>query len=419
MPSPYGRAVAAAFFVFALAVSPYAHADTSVVPIGDPYTDTLQLWSNIITTVEALAHDLATSLISNQSQAASSNGEHPQRRLPSDIAQSAAAALATPSNPDNAPTSASQSHTTITSQQPPASNSPTEATSDQTTDSQNVKSAISAPTNATTGALIAPSDTNFVTQSQFNSALSQLGASVRQLLTETNAAPIPQNIAADGNSAYPYAAANAINNLSNVTITNANLTVSEIPALDYLSLSGGSLSGDLSVAGNATTTGTGYFTGNVGIGTSTSQDALSVDGSEYLTDITAPGDTTNRLYANGGSLYWAGSLLGGASTGNWTSDGTNVWRTGGDIGVGTTSPFATVSIVGTGYFTGALTAAGINAVSATTTNATSTTLFSTFGNFTSGLISTLSGTQLTYTAASTTNRSTTLPSIGSACSTML
>ena len=42
----------------------------------------------------------------------------------------------------------------------------------------------------------------------------------------------PQNIAAGGNNLGPYAAS-AINSLSNVTITNANLTASEIPALNY------------------------------------------------------------------------------------------------------------------------------------------------------------------------------------------
>jgi hypothetical protein len=114
--------------------------------------------------------------------------------------------------------------------------------------------------------------------------------------------------------------------------------------------------------------------GNVGIGTSTSQDALAVNGSEYLPDISVPGLATNRLYANGGDLYRAGNLIAGAPTGNWTSNGTNVWRTGGNIGVGTTSPFAALSIVGTGYLTGALTASGITAATSAFTNATSTNL---------------------------------------------
>ena len=204
--------------------------------------------------------------------------------------------------------------------------------------------------------------------------MSALGSSVRQLLSESNSTPLPQYVAADGNNANPYAAASAINNLSNVTITNANLTASEIPALNYLSSSGGSLSGSLSIGGNATTTGTSYFGGNVGIGTSTSQDALAVNGSEYLPDISAPGLTTNRLYANSGSLYWAGNLIAGAGTGNWTSDGTNVWRTGGNIGVGTTSPSLLFPSSAAATSRGASPLQEFTAATSTFTNATSTNL---------------------------------------------
>ena len=164
---------------------------------------------------------------------------------------------------------------------------------------------------------------------------------------------------------HEIAQTNQVGTLSNVTIENptlqggvSGLTASEIPTLDYLSLSGGSLAGNLQLNGNATTTGSSYFTGNVGIGTSTS-DALALNGSAYLTNITAPLNTTNRLYANAGDLYWSGNLLGGASTGNWTSDGTNVWRTAGNVGIGTSSPFETLSVVGNGYFTGGLTAAAL------------------------------------------------------------
>ena len=90
-----------------------------------------------------------------------------------------------------------------------------------------------------------------------------------------------------------------------------------------------------------------------------------------------PSATTNRLYSNAGSLYWNGSLLGGGSVGNWTTHGANVWRTGGNVGIGTTSPFAALAVVGNGYFTGALTVAGISAVNATTTHIVATNRTST------------------------------------------
>src|SRR6202140_4387038 len=107
---------------------------------------------------------------------------------------------------------------------------------------------------------------------------------------------------------------------------------------------------------------------------------FAVNGPIYLANVT-PAATTNRLYSNAGSLYWAGNLVGGGSVGNWSSDGTNVWRAGGNVGIGTTSPFAALSVNGNGYFSGNLTAANITAtgtlaVSGLTTlgNATTTNL---------------------------------------------
>ena len=85
-----------------------------------------------------------------------------------------------------------------------------------------------------------------------------------------------------------------------------------------------------------------------------------------------------------------GSLIGGATTGNWTSDGTNVWRVGGDVGIGTTSPTDTLSVAGNGYFTGGI-GAGID-------NQTIGTIQST-GNILGGGTLTLSGTTGTTTVA--------------------
>ena len=235
MPSSYGRAVAAAVFVFALTVSPYAHADTSVTPIGDPYTDTLQLWSNIISTVEALAHDLATSLISIQSHTANSNGQTPSEATSFRDAQSAAAALAASSNQETATSSSleDQSATSI--------GSVSNATSDQTTNSSNVKSAV----------LIQqirpqPKSTAFLPNRQQHSPQHPTSSPKTNSMRSSASLKCPhrkiqraRNLLGSAihrrrwQHRSPFAAANAINNLSNVTITNANLTASEIPALNY------------------------------------------------------------------------------------------------------------------------------------------------------------------------------------------
>ena len=350
-----------AVLVAGLFVGPVAYAQTISARIGDPYTDTLQLWSEIAASIEQVTQQVAATF------------QHPT--------QSQTAAVT--------PEEATQQSKT------------TSSTAAGETQTPSPTQTIVVATTTRTVIEYAPRRDTSVLSAKLESLITIVGNLASLIRTTQQTAPVPplpQNVAADGNPDVPYAAESNISNLSNVTITNANITASEIPALDYLSLSGGSLAGNLILNGSATTTGTSYFSGNVGIGTSTSQDALAIDGSTFLANITAPSLTINRLYANGGSLYWAGSVIAGGATGNWASDGTNTWRTGGNVGIGTSSPFAALSVVGNGYLTGSLSAAAVTA-----TNATSTNFFSTFGDFTTGLINTLSGTTLTYTAASTTN----------------
>ena len=123
-----------------------------------------------------------------------------------------------------------------------------------------------------------------------------------------------------------------IDNLANVTISNPTITspsitglsASDIPDLSssYLSVAGGTLTDALINSSTASSS----FAGALGIGTSSPSDLFALAGAAYLANIAAPPVTTNRLYANSGSLYWNGSLIGGGSVGNWTTDGTNVWR---------------------------------------------------------------------------------------------
>jgi len=59
-------------------------------------------------------------------------------------------------------------------------------------------------------------------------------------------------------------------------------------------------------------------------------------GSIKLNDAGAVSPNTNKLYNNGGNLYWAGSQLGLASSNGWTISGNNIYNANtGSVGIGT------------------------------------------------------------------------------------
>jgi hypothetical protein len=253
---------------------------------------------------------------------------------------------------------------------------------------------------------------SYVTQSDLTTQLQAATNALRSLIYQeaSNAGTVGEGQYSSGDITNNIALSNKIDQLSGVaitggTITNATvngisgLSAAEIPALPYLSTSGGSL------------------TGALGIGTTSPSDLFALNGAAYLADIAVPPVTTNRLYSNSGNLYWAGNLLGGATTGNWSSDGTNVWRIGGNVGIGTTSPGQALTVQGSGLFSGALNANAFGATNATSTNlfaqnasftaATTTNLFASLANITSGIFNSLTASVANITGLTATNATTT------------
>jgi hypothetical protein len=343
MPSPYGHAIAVAVFLFVLTLFPVAHAaEMTGVAINDPITDVVQLWSTVLTSIESLAQQLAAVLQPPLTVNNSSKPDIPKNVTPPSLA--AAAALATQSPPETATTSGSTLDTLITPQQP-QSKSLSGATYYQTTHSSFVKSPVSAPPALPTAA------TNiFVTQDQFNAGLSALSQSLRQLIFQTASVPVVSGPGAPL-PVEAFAPSQRIDQLTNTMLNNVTvngitgITAANVPALqNYLLLTGGTLTGSLINSSTASSS----FLGALGIGTTSPSDIFAVNGPIYLANVT-PAATTNRLYSNAGSLYWAGNLVGGGSVGNWTSDGTNVWRVAGNVGIGTTSLSYALDILNSGF----------------------------------------------------------------------
>jgi hypothetical protein len=232
MPSSYGRGVATVVFAFALTVAPYAHAaDTS--GINDPITDTIQLWSAVLNVIDAVAYQLASVL---QPQSATFDRSSQQQALKTvRPSLTASAVLATQSLPETATTSGSAPSTSANPKQTPAKSLP------ETSPLTIYASPAFAPAT--------PANV-FVTQDQFNAALSNridpligIMGDLAALLPSLSGSSVatPQQVAGDGNPQAIGAGA-AINQLSNVTITNPTITglsASATRPLQQLSLARG------------------------------------------------------------------------------------------------------------------------------------------------------------------------------------
>ena len=319
-PSILAAILAAAFFL-----APVAHAETGPMPIGDPYTDTLQLWSSIASSIEFIGQDavsaagqlttamqqLASTVIAPHPQQTTNRPPAPPQASAAEQSASLAAAVASFEGTSNAPASSTKTELATSSE------TTLDATPDQAPNSQNVTFAINQPsTNQPVEPEPTASASNFVTQDQLTTQLQQLSNSLASKINSAQFLTVPA-----------WAPSQAINNLSNVTITDANLTASEIPALDYLPLSGGTLTGTLNVPTlSASSTSYGVLAATNASTTLLSNFGTAYFGGKATTTIDSDGDLTV-----GGSLTANGNVaLGNATSTNLfatTASSTNLYAT--------------------------------------------------------------------------------------------
>jgi LysM repeat protein len=222
-----------------------------------------------------------------------------------------------------------------------------------------------------------PAANNFVTRNEFNAGLSSIAGPLSQLLFRTQQPTVSGSGAPL--SAEAFGPSQRIDQLSNVTITNANLTASEIPALNYLSLSGGTVAGNLNV--------TGMLSGSTLSLSTTTTTSLTVTSTSTLSGVKLL-NTSCSTFGNGGKLTTdaSGIIL---CAGDQGGSGSAVAGANGQIQFNGYGSFAVSSGFTFATSTGTLTAPTVSSTNGSTTNATSTTLFSTLANFTSAIANTL------------------------------
>src|SRR3989344_997469 len=105
-----------------------------------------------------------------------------------------------------------------------------------------------------------PTAGGYVTQNEFATKLNELSNKVGTIVYG-NTYPVPATNYGSGGLQNIIALSNKIDSLSgthlsNITVSGVSgLTISDLPTLNYLSSSGGTLSGDLTITGNFTVSG--------------------------------------------------------------------------------------------------------------------------------------------------------------------
>ncbi|MBL8158405.1 hypothetical protein JNK62_02650 [bacterium] len=137
--------------------------------------------------------------------------------------------------------------------------------------------------------------------------------------------------------AYPFSLTG--NATSTLTQFNGGLT-----AYASTTIGAGGQTTGLTISGGATTTGNAYFAGNVGINVTNPSDRLEVEGNINLRD----GYLTFQNQGYGLFGLSTPSLLFYNDSIRFVNSGNNLMRvtSGGSVGIGTTSPYAKLSVVG-------------------------------------------------------------------------
>jgi len=129
-----------------------------------------------------------------------------------------------------------------------------------------------------------------------------------------------------------------------------------------------------------------YFAGEVGLGTSSPTFGLSVGTSTNFTKAMNfngnPGTSGMILKSNGSSLAptWVATSTLGITGSQWVTSGSNIYYTGGNVGIGSTTPAALLGVNGAGYFGGNLTATGTLSILDTGSSTFSGSINSASGN---------------------------------------
>ncbi|HVZ76266.1 MAG TPA: immunoglobulin-like domain-containing protein [Candidatus Paceibacterota bacterium] len=198
----------------------------------------------------------------------------------------------------------------------------------------------------------ASSSNLFVTNAATTTSLAITGLTSQSCIGTNSQGQVVAGTCGGGGSPFPFTPSALGNSTSTLLLLNNGVI-----ATASSTIGNGTATGGLTVNGNSTTTGNVYVAGAIGIGTKSPWASLDVNGSIAIANNN--GGSTNKLYLASGDgthyIYSTGSGVGGNNTyfGEWggnyhfldTSNSSEpVTITGGNLGVGTTTPTAKLSL---------------------------------------------------------------------------